>query len=127
MARLFQVIPRRSNISPASSLSPSGATNAPDARAAEGNSANRSWHFLLSCLLLACLAAATRASDQTQTLAPKPAALRISGYGFLGNHELKRILQTLELAGKKPEFFSPSFVEDATLILASRIKRDGYL
>jgi outer membrane protein assembly factor BamA len=58
---------------------------------------------------------------------PKPAALRISGYGFFGNRELKRILRTLELGGKKPELFSSSFIEDASSILVSRIKRDGYL
>ncbi len=33
----------------------------------------------------------------------------------------------LARAGKKPEFFSASFVEDASLILTSRVKRDGYL
>jgi len=56
-----------------------------------------------------------------------PAKLKISGYGLFGNRELKRILKTLELSGKKPQFFDSSFVEDAALILASRIKRDGYL
>jgi outer membrane protein assembly complex protein YaeT len=59
--------------------------------------------------------------------APKPAVLKVSGYGILGNRELKRILSTLELAGKKPAFFSPDFVEDAAMILTSRVKRDGYL
>jgi outer membrane protein assembly factor BamA len=58
---------------------------------------------------------------------PKPAKLHISGYGILGNRELKRILRTLELAGHKPEFFGPTFVEDAALILTARIKRDGFL
>jgi outer membrane protein insertion porin family len=58
---------------------------------------------------------------------PKPAILKISGYGLLGNRELKRILRTLELEGKKPAFFSPDFVEDAAMILTSRVKRDGYL
>jgi len=53
--------------------------------------------------------------------------LKISGYGLIGNHQLKRVLTTLELAGKKPEVFEAAFVEDAALILASRIKRDGYL
>ncbi|HWX21700.1 MAG TPA: BamA/TamA family outer membrane protein [Candidatus Binatia bacterium] len=57
----------------------------------------------------------------------KPAQLQITGYGAFGNRELKRMLRTLELGGKTPEFFDPSFVEDAALILASRIKRDGYL
>ena len=62
-----------------------------------------------------------------QTGQTNRASLKISGYGFFGNHQLKRMLQTLELAGRKPEFFSASFVEDATLILSSRVKRDGYL
>ena len=56
-----------------------------------------------------------------------PASLKISGYGFFGNHQLRRMLQTLELGGKEPAFFSASFVEDAALILSSRVKRDGYL
>src|SRR5436190_10402753 len=58
---------------------------------------------------------------------PPPAKLKISGYGILGNRELKRILRTLELSGRKPAFFGSSFVEDSALILSSRIKRDGYL
>ena len=58
---------------------------------------------------------------------PKPAEINISGYGLLGNRELKRTLLTLELGGKKPEYLTPDFVEDATLILAARLRRDGYL
>jgi outer membrane protein assembly complex protein YaeT len=57
----------------------------------------------------------------------KPAQLRISGYGLLGNRELKRSLVTLELGGKKPEFFSSAMVEDSALLLVARVKRDGYL
>ena len=75
---------------------------------------------LLGFILLAPLAKAAKPTT-------KPAKLQIAGYGFLGNRELKRILSTLELAGKKTEFFSASFVEDASLILTSRVKRDGYL
>lgn len=58
---------------------------------------------------------------------PEPAKLRISGCGFLGNWRLLRIVRTVELGGKKPEVFGPDFVEDSALILASRVKRDGYL
>jgi outer membrane protein assembly complex protein YaeT len=76
---------------------------------------------LLNCGTLTVLAKTDEAPK------PKPAALHISGYGILGNYELKRMLRTLELAGKKPPFFSASFVEDAALILSSRVKRDGYL
>jgi outer membrane protein insertion porin family len=58
---------------------------------------------------------------------PKPAELKITGYGFLGNRELKRILKTVELGGRSPSVFGPPIVEDAALILSSRVKRDGYL
>jgi len=80
--------------------------------------------FLLSALLPAPAANASAPGDAPK---PKPARLKISGYGFLGNRELKRILRTLELGGKKPEYFLPSFIEDSVLILTARIKRDGYL
>src|SRR5437899_10268543 len=67
------------------------------------------------------------AGERAEKAKPKPAKLRISGYGILGSRELKRTLRTLELAGKKPPLFDPDFVEDAALILTSRVKRDGYL
>jgi outer membrane protein assembly complex protein YaeT len=56
-----------------------------------------------------------------------PAKLKISGYGLFGNRELKRIIHTLELSGKKPRLFGPNFVEDSAMILSSRIRKDGYL
>jgi outer membrane protein assembly complex protein YaeT len=37
------------------------------------------------------------------------------------------MLVTLELAGKRPIYLQPSFVEDAALLLRARVKRDGYL
>lgn len=84
------------------------------------------WHLpLVLCWLLALLVGLPAPAKEPPK--PKPAQLKISGYGILGNRELKRMLTTLELSGKKPEFFEPDFVEDATLILESRVKRDGYL
>ena len=79
----------------------------------------------LSCALFLCANAGQAASAKPEK--PKPARLRISGYGLLGNRELRRILRTVELGGKKPEFFTAEFVEDASLILASRVRQDGYL
>jgi outer membrane protein assembly complex protein YaeT len=78
------------------------------------------------CFLFCCFVS-LRSVAADKPAKPKPAAIHISGYGFLGNRELKRMLRTLELAGKKPEFLSSSFVEDSALILASRVKGDGYL
>lgn len=94
---------------------------------------NRAWPafsnsvFTLLFFILSHGAPVCPAAEPIATAKTTPAKLQISGYGFLGNRQLKRILTTLELAGKKPEFFSSSFVEDASLLLASRIKRDGYL
>ena len=75
----------------------------------------------LSCWCLAveiCAAAPKKA---------KPAKIKVSGYGLVGDYELKRILRTLELGRAKPEFFGESFIEDSALILTTRIQRDGYL
>jgi outer membrane protein insertion porin family len=77
--------------------------------------------------LLAPLAAAAESNDPATVTKPKPAELKVSGYGILGNRELRRILRTLELGGKKPDHFGAPFVEDAALILTSRVKRDGFL
>ncbi|HXU75894.1 MAG TPA: BamA/TamA family outer membrane protein [Methylomirabilota bacterium] len=87
-----------------------------------------SWVWTLSLGLLlawpAGLAAAPASTNQTE---PTPAEFRISGYGWFGNRELRRIIKTLELGKSKPEFFGAAFIEDAALILTARIKRDGFL
>src|SRR2546427_6451582 len=80
--------------------------------------------WLVSSVLLLFLASPCLAAPTTEV---KAAELKIFGYGFLGNRELKRMLKTLELGRKKPQFFGSTFIEDASLILSSRIKRDGYL
>jgi outer membrane protein assembly complex protein YaeT len=67
------------------------------------------------------------ASGAEKPKKPKPAKLKVSGYGIVGNFELKRILRTLELSGKKPPILGAAFVEDAAVILSARVKRDGYL
>jgi outer membrane protein assembly complex protein YaeT len=72
-------------------------------------------------------ALAEPAVSAVQTNKAKPAKLKISGYGFFGNRQLKRILNTLEGGKRKPRFFDPAFVEDAALILASRLRDDGFL
>jgi outer membrane protein insertion porin family len=59
--------------------------------------------------------------------AARPAVVEISGHGFWGNRQLKRMLQLLETAERPPEFYDANFVEDAALILLSRLGEDGYL
>jgi outer membrane protein assembly complex protein YaeT len=75
--------------------------------------------------LIASIAASSFGAGGQDTNAP--ASIKISGYGLLGNRQLKRILRTVELGGKKPTMLGPSFVEDSALILGARIKSDGYL
>jgi outer membrane protein insertion porin family len=59
--------------------------------------------------------------------ADKAAELKVTGYGVLGNRQLKKTLLLLEEPGKKLEFFDANFVEDAALILMSRLTKDGFL
>lgn len=66
------------------------------------------------------------ASLTASTNAP-PAKLSVKGYGLFGNIELKGMVQLLERPGEKPKSFEANFVEDAVLILFSRVNRDGYL
>ena len=75
---------------------------------------------------MAFTARAATNSVATNSAPTRAARLKISGYGFLGNRQLKRTLVTLESV-KKPAFFGPNFVEDATIVLRSRILDDGYL
>ena len=55
------------------------------------------------------------------------AELKISGYGFLGNRQLKKMLETLQPEKEKPDYFDANFIEDAALLLNSKVRRDGYL
>ncbi len=86
------------------------------------NTKNRP-HLLWFGLALACLAAAMHQPEPK----PKPAVLAVSGYGLLGNRVLARMLRTLELPGKKPEYLDASTIEDSAMLLTARVKRDGYL
>ncbi|MDB6039963.1 MAG: surface antigen, partial [Verrucomicrobiales bacterium] len=83
----------------------------------------RSTRIGLCTFLLFCVTSLqTLAKSETNT-----AKVRISGYGVLGDLQLKKTLKMLEQAGKKPEFISANYIEDAALILLSRINHDGFL
>src|SRR5262249_35252858 len=58
---------------------------------------------------------------------PQPAKLQISGYGLFGNRDLKHLLGLLDPKDTKREFYDSNFIEDALLMLMSRLNRDGYL
>jgi outer membrane protein assembly complex protein YaeT len=75
---------------------------------------------LLVCLLaMVSLAAAADTNE--------PARLKISGFGWLGNRELKRTILLLQGQKKDAPLYDANFVEDAALILLSKVTDDGYL
>lgn len=81
------------------------------------------WAFCLGLYLCGFLSIASGEEKPK----PKPARFSVSGYGLLGNRELKQMVRSLELGKSKPEFLGAAFIEDAALLLTSRVKRDGYL
>ena len=78
-------------------------------------------------LLLFICAAALSAAEAPPSPPPEPATVSISGYGFFGNRQLRKSLKILETEAKPPAFYTASYVEDAVLILFSRLNRDGFL
>ncbi|MCI0536926.1 MAG: BamA/TamA family outer membrane protein [Verrucomicrobiales bacterium] len=94
----------------------------------------RAPRLLLFIVLVAGLTGSTHFAKCAEPLAAddgatnrSPAKLDIAGYGFIGNHELKRLLRLLDAKGAKRDSYDANFVEDALLILISRLNRDGYL
>jgi outer membrane protein assembly complex protein YaeT len=79
--------------------------------------------FFIAVLLLLGLNAAQ--SEETNKV--QHAGLKISGFGLLGNRELKKTIRLM--SGKKtaPEFYDANFVEDTAVIIMSTLNREGYL
>lgn len=86
---------------------------------------------LIRAIVFLCLVllagSVLRAAEAPSVEPPSRAKYKISGYGLFGNRQLRRLVNTLELGRQRPEFFTPAFVEDAMLIIAARVRRDGYL
>jgi outer membrane protein insertion porin family len=80
--------------------------------------------WLFAVLFLALAFGSARAAE---TSTNEPARVKISGFGFLGNRELVRLLRNFQLDGQMPPVIDRTFVEDATLILLARAHDDGYL
>ncbi|MDB6027975.1 MAG: surface antigen [Verrucomicrobiales bacterium] len=77
--------------------------------------------ILFFVVLFVCVAPRVFAADTNE------AKMSISGYGLFGDLDLKRMLKSLDVRGKKRAFYDANDVEDAALILFSRVKQDGYL
>ena len=78
--------------------------------------------LLFVCALIFSLTGSVAAETNS-----KPAKLKVGGYGLFGNRELKGLISVLQTTEEKPRYFEANYVEDAVLILFSRLRRDGYL
>jgi outer membrane protein insertion porin family len=79
----------------------------------------RALHWLLLGVLIFFSASAEAAAQK--------AKLKVSGYGLFGDLELKRTILLLENNTKKRQTFDANFIEDAAVIILSRLNEDGYL
>jgi outer membrane protein assembly factor BamA len=85
--------------------------------------AERGWKTILALGLTIALWPAGAAETSTNP----PARVKISGFGFLGNREMVRLLRHFQLDDRMPAVIDRTFVEDAVLILLGRAREEGYL
>lgn len=57
----------------------------------------------------------------------KPAKIEFSGYGILGNRILKKLVRTVQEEDMKKELVDANFIENAGLMIISRLREDGRL
>ncbi len=78
-------------------------------------------------LLVLGLAPTLQVARATETPTNAPAQLKVSGFGFLGNREVLRLLRGFQPDGSLPVALDRTFVEDAALLLLARAHGEGYL
>jgi len=76
------------------------------------------------CLALLLLALTAGAGDATTN---PPAAVKVSGFGWLGNREMVRLLRNFQPDEMFPPVLNRNFMEDAALVLFSRAHSEGFL
>jgi len=81
----------------------------------------------LLCIGLMLAAASIVRGNEAGASTNKTARVKVSGFGFLGNREMVRLLRNSHPEDKFPEVFDRNFMEDAALVLFSRVNGDGYL
>jgi len=57
----------------------------------------------------------------------KPARVKVSGLGLLGNREMTRLLRNFQSDREQSTLVDRAFAEDAALVLLSRMNLEGYL
>lgn len=58
---------------------------------------------------------------------PTAAKIQFSGYGILGNRLLKKLVRTVQEEDMKKELVDANFIENAALVILSRMRDDGLL
>ena len=95
-----------------------------------GSCAERSfclrWWSVVWVVLFAFGVVRLQAAD-AQSSTNASAKVSISGLGLLGNHDMKRLLKNFQPDGQLPKVITRSFVEDASLVMFSRVRNEGYL
>ena len=86
----------------------------------------RWWRWLRNGLLMVLPLLIVTATAGAAGTNP-PAEVKISGFGFLGNREMLRLLRNAQSDGQMPVLINGGFIEDASLMLFSRARRGGYL
>lgn len=71
----------------------------------------------------ACAAAEEPAAEEE----PAGAQVRVSGFWFLKNRDMRELLTVLEPEGKPLQLLDAAFIEDAVLVFQSALIEDGYL
>jgi outer membrane protein insertion porin family len=87
-----------------------------------GRSLGASLFLLPHLALIFLLAFPCQAGEESE-----PAELRISGYGFFGNRQLRTTLELLDADEGRPSVLEANYIEDSAMLLLSRLHRDGYL
>jgi outer membrane protein insertion porin family len=93
----------------------------------DGNDALRRCRAVPAILSVAlCVAVLILFGCAAKRPSEKPARVKISGFGIFGDREMARLLRTFQ-TGPHSNLVDRAFVEDASLILFSRLNSLGYL
>lgn len=85
------------------------------------------FHRLRGAAVIAWIALGTMIAQAGEVAHPVPAKLKVSGFGLLGNWELRKMIRLAQGEDRRPEFWDANFLEDSALILLSRVTEAGYL
>src|SRR6185436_402772 len=67
----------------------------------------------------------TARAETSRTNKPaKQAVVKVSGFGLLGNREMLRVLRSFQSNQRFPSVLGRAFVEDAALVLLSRMNQE---